>query len=266
MEPNLHSRELAEYIQLDLAGRHHRFEIPVADDFIVNRVDSDDISPLRFMTANEVTAKAEELGVKEFIYIEPDGTRRTFSQNREDWISSNKKTLENVQQNIDYDSLYSIQARGLKRNTARQSVVDPEIDRLMLQADTLALRCIQDESVRQKAFTQIMKTACLFPTYKQALETEMSERPVATIRDMIANEITANNTKGNEYCGVIIHMDAKKFLQQTDKGIVCHNASDVSGRLKIGQNVTVNYNYDSVGIVKTEPGKRDFGLRAREIL
>lgn len=161
---------LAERIQNDLSKAQYRYGVqdPFTD------------AQYYMSTANEMVAKADELGFTQFQGYSADRTvlqirkidgnwqsvtRNTYGE----WDTKGGNSLSDIQAKNDHESLSAINERLSLRASVNQNV-DKEIDKQMALADAFAFRRIQNPDMRESAALIISSNAYVNPEYKTGLE------------------------------------------------------------------------------------------------
>jgi putative DNA primase/helicase len=163
-EPNsTNGKELVERIQNDLSKAQHRYG--VQDPF-------NDANHF-ISTANEMVAKADELGSTRFQGYTADRVVSQFSKIDGEWKRDDGKTLAEIQAGIDQDSIGEISSRAQLRTQAGQDI-DYTIDRKLALADASAFLRIQDPKMQELAAVTIADNTREFPNYKTGLEVAYS--------------------------------------------------------------------------------------------
>lgn len=159
-QPNSESgKELVERIQNDLSKAQYRYG--VQDPFT---------DAQHYMsTANEMVAKADQLGFTRFQGYSADRAVSQISKIDGEWKRDDGKPLAEIQSGIDQDSIREISSRAQLRAQAGQDV-DHTIDRKLALADASAFLRIQDPKMQELAAVTIADTAREFPNYKSGLE------------------------------------------------------------------------------------------------
>lgn len=163
-EPNsTNGKELVERIQNDLSKAQHRYgvEDPLND---ANHFIS---------TANEMVAKANELGSTRFQGYTADRVVSQISKIDGEWKRDDGKTLAEIQAGIDQDGIGEISSRAQLRTQAGQDI-DYTIDRKLALADASAFLRIQDPKMQELAAVTIADNTREFPNYKTGLEAAYS--------------------------------------------------------------------------------------------
>jgi hypothetical protein len=196
---NQDSKELAERIKANLAETQHRFEIsdPRTD------------ATYRFYTAEDATAKAEELGATRFQGRSADGQVSQISKVDGDWKRSDGKSLADIQAEIDKVGVESIKARAEQRAAAGQGV-DAETDKQLALVDARDFRRIQNPDSQDKAAEQITENARVNPNYKAF--------DAAIAADRVENNAQENTSQNS----VELQRDiaARKAIEQTNDGLM----------------------------------------------
>ena len=180
---NQDGKELAERIKAHLAETQHRFEIS----------DSRTDATYRLYTAEDATAKAEELGATRFQGRSADGQVMQISKVDGDWKRSDGKSLADIQAEIDKASVESIKARAEQRAAAGHGV-DAETDRQMALADAFDFRRIQNPDSQDNAAEQITENARVNANYKAFDAAIAANR----IKEKVAPEVVQNIIALNE--------------------------------------------------------------------
>jgi hypothetical protein len=159
-QPNTTSgQELVERVQNDLSKTQYRYGV------------QDPFNDAKYLisTANEMVAKANQLGFTRFQGYTADRAVSQISKVDGEWRRDDGKPLAEVQSGIDQDSIAEISSRAQLRAQAGQDV-DHAIDRKLALADASAFLRIQDPKVQELAAVTIADTAREFPDYKAGLE------------------------------------------------------------------------------------------------
>jgi hypothetical protein len=180
---NQDGKELAERIKAHLAETQHRFEIS----------DSRTDATYRLYTAEDATAKAEELGATRFQGRSADGQVMQISKVDGDWKRNDGKSLADIQAEIDKASVESIKARAEQRAAAGHGV-NAETDRQMALADAFDFRRIQNPDSQDNAAEQITENARVNANYK-AFDAAISAN---RIKEKVAPEVVQNIIALNE--------------------------------------------------------------------
>ncbi|PPD50872.1 MAG: hypothetical protein CTY13_00840 [Methylobacter sp.] len=163
-QPNSASgKELVERIQNDLSKAQYRYGVqdPFTD------------SQYYMSTANEMIAKADQLGFIRFQGYTADRAVSQISKIDGEWMRDDGKTLAEIQSGIDQDSIEEISSRAQLRAKARQDV-DHTIDRKLALADASAFLRIQDPKMQELAAVALADNTREFPNYKTSLEVAYS--------------------------------------------------------------------------------------------
>lgn len=120
-------QELVERIQNDLSKAQYRYEV------------QDPFTDAKYLisTAEEMIAKADELGFTRFQGYTSDRTVSQISKVDGEWTREDGKTLVEVQADIDQESADEILSRAQLRSQAGQNV-DSETDKKLALADATA--------------------------------------------------------------------------------------------------------------------------------
>lgn len=155
--------KLVEQIQNDLSKAQHRYEV------------QDPFNDAKYIisTANEMVAKADQLGFTRFQGYTADRDVSQISKIDGEWKRDDGKTLAEVQSGIDQDSIGEISSRAQLRAQAGQDV-DHTIDRKLALADASAFLRIQDPKMQELAAVTIADNTREFPNYKTGLEVAYS--------------------------------------------------------------------------------------------
>ncbi len=155
--------KLVEQIQNDLSKAQHRYEV------------QDPFNDAKYLisTANEMVAKADQLGFTRFQGYTADREVSQISKIDGEWKRDDGKTLAEVQSGIDQDSIGEISSRAQLRAQAGQDV-DHTIDRKLALADASAFLRIQDPKMQELAAVTIADNTREFPNYKTGLEVAYS--------------------------------------------------------------------------------------------
>jgi len=155
--------KLVEQIQNDLSKAQHRYEV------------QDPFNDAKYLisTANEMVAKADQLGFTRFQGYTADREVSQISKIDGEWKRDDGKTLAEVQSSIDQDSIGEISSRAQLRAQAGQDV-DHNIDRKLALADASAFLRIQDPKTQELAAVVIADNTREFPNYKIGLEVAYS--------------------------------------------------------------------------------------------
>jgi len=156
-------KELVERIQNDLSKAQHRYG--VQDPF-------NDANHF-ISTANEMVAKADELGSTRFQGYTADRVVSQISKIDGEWKRDDGKTLAEIQAGIDQDGIGEISSRAQLRTQAGQDI-DYTIDRKLALADASAFLRIQDPKMQELAAVTIADNTREFPNYKTGLEVAYS--------------------------------------------------------------------------------------------
>ena len=155
--------KLVEQIQNDLSKAQHRYGV------------QDPRNDAKYLigTANEMIAKADELGATRFQGYTADRAVSQISKVDGEWRRDDGKTLAEVQSVIDQDSIAEISKRAQLREQVGQDI-DHGIDRKLALADASAFLRIQDPKMQELAAVVIADNTREFPNYKTGLEVAYS--------------------------------------------------------------------------------------------
>ena len=151
-------QELAEQIQNDLSKAQHRYGLQ----------DPRNDAKYLIATANEMVAKADELGATRFQGYTADRAVSQINKVDGEWRRDDGKTLAEVQAGIDQDSIAEISKRAQLR--AQAGDVDHTIDRKLALADASAFLRIQDPKMQELAAVTMADNSQEYPNYKTGLE------------------------------------------------------------------------------------------------
>jgi putative DNA primase/helicase len=156
-------QELVERIQNDLSKAQYRYEV------------QDPFTDAKYLisTAEEMIAKADELGFTRFQGYTSDRTVSQISKVDGEWTREDGKTLVEVQADIDQESADEILSRAQLRSQAGQNV-DSETDKKLALADATAFLRIQDPQMQQLVAVTIADNTREYPDYKTSLEVAYS--------------------------------------------------------------------------------------------
>ena len=151
--------DLAERIKTTLQKPQHRFELqdPFAE------------TTYRFQTSEAATAKADELRASRFQARGADGQVAQISKVDGQWKRDDGKALDDIQAEVDKESLQAIEGRAQQRAAAGQGI-DAETDKKMVLADAHAFRRIQEPGWQESAAVQMADNARDYPEYKAGLD------------------------------------------------------------------------------------------------
>jgi len=155
--------KLVEQIQNDLSKAQHRYGLQ----------DPRNDAKYLIATANEMIAKADELGATRFQGYTADRAVSQISKVDGEWRRDDGKTLAEVQSGIDQDSIAEISKRAQLREQVGQDI-DHGIDRKLALADASAFLRIQDPKMQELAAVVIADNTREFPNYKTGLEVAYS--------------------------------------------------------------------------------------------
>jgi len=208
---NQDGKELAERIKAHLAETQHRFEIS----------DSRTDTMYRLYTAEDATAKAEELGATRFQGRSADGQVMQISKVDGDWKRSDGKSLADIQAEIDKASVESIKARAEQRAAAGHGV-DAETDRQMALADAFDFRRIQNPDSQDNAAEQITENARVNANYKAFDAAIAANRIKEKVAPEVVQNIIALNERSQEISKQAAVLDNNQphtdpEIDQTDK-------------------------------------------------
>ena len=158
--------DLAERITTTLQKPQHRFELqdPFAE------------TTYRFQTSEAATAKADELRASRFQARGADGQVAQISKVDGEWKRDDGKALDDIQAEVDKESLQAIEGRAQQRAAAGQGI-DAETDMQMAKADAYAFRRIQEPGWQESAAVQMADNARDYPEYKAGLDKAISGYP-----------------------------------------------------------------------------------------
>jgi putative DNA primase/helicase len=156
-------QKLVEKIQNDLSKAQYRYGV------------QDPFTDAKYLisTADEMIAKADELGFTRFQGYTADRTVSQISKVDGEWTREDGKTLVEVQAGIDQESADEILSRAQLRSQAGQNV-DSETDKKLALADATAFLRIQDPQMQQLAAVTIAGNTREYPDYKIGLEVAYS--------------------------------------------------------------------------------------------
>lgn len=156
---NQDSKDLAERITTTLQKPQHRFELqdPFAE------------TTYRFQTSEAATAKADELRASRFQARGADGQVAQISKVDGQWKRADGKALDDIQAEVDKESIQAIEGRAQQRAAAGQGI-DAETDKQMAKADAYAFRRIQEPGWQESAAVQMADNARDYPEYKAGLD------------------------------------------------------------------------------------------------
>ena len=160
---NASGQELVERIQNDLSKAQYRYGVqdPFTD------------AQYYMSTANEMIAKADQLGFTRFQGYTADREVSQISKIDGEWKRDDGKTLAEIQAGIDQDGIGEISSRAQLRTQAGQDI-DYTIDRKLALADASAFLRIQDPKMQELAAVTIADNTREFPNYKTGLEAAYS--------------------------------------------------------------------------------------------
>lgn len=156
---NQDGEDLAERIKTTLKKPQHRFELqdPFAE------------TTYRFQTSEAATAKADELRASRFQARGADGQVAQISKVDGQWKRDDGKALDDIQAEVDKESIQAIEGRAQQRAAAGQGI-DAETDKQMAKADAYAFRRIQEPGWQESAAVQMADNASDYPEYKAGLD------------------------------------------------------------------------------------------------
>lgn len=151
-------KALAESIRTSLEGKQHRFEL---QDLFAD-------TTFRFQTAEAATAKADQLGTTRFQNRDAAGSVKQVNKVGGQWVRDDGQILADVQDDIDRDSVRTIEARAEQRAAVGLGL-DAEVDKQMALADAHAFRRIQDPTWQEKVAVKMADIARKYPEYRDGL-------------------------------------------------------------------------------------------------
>ena len=156
---NQDGEDLAERIKTTLQKPQHRFELqdPFAE------------TTYRFQTSEAATAKADELRASRFQARGANGQVAQISKVDGQWKRDDGKALDDIQAEVDKESIQAIEGRAQQRAAAGQGI-DAETDKQMAKADAYAFRRIQEPGWQESAAVQMADNASDYPEYKAGLD------------------------------------------------------------------------------------------------
>lgn len=156
---NQDGKGLAERITTTLQKPQHRFELqdPFAE------------TTYRFQTSEAATAQADELRASRFQARGADGQVAQISKVDGEWKRDDGKALDDIQAELDKESIQAIEGRAQQRAAAGQGI-DAETDKQMAKADAYAFRRIQEPGWQESAAVQMADNARDYPEYKAGLD------------------------------------------------------------------------------------------------
>lgn len=156
-------QELVERIQHDLSKAQYRYGV------------QDPFTDAKYLisTADEMIAKADELGFTRFKGYTSDRMVSQISKVHGEWMREDGKTLAEVQVGIDQESADEIFSRAQLRAQPGQ-IVDTETDKKLALADASAFLRIQDPQMQQLVAVTIADNTREYPDYKTGLEVAYS--------------------------------------------------------------------------------------------
>ena len=156
-------QELVERIQNDLSKAQYRYGV------------QDPFTDAKYLisTADEMIAKADELGFTRFQGYTSDRMVSQISKVHGEWMREDGKTLAEVQVGIDQESADEIFSRAQLRAQPGQ-IVDTETDKKLALADATAFLRIQDPQMQQLVAVTIADNTREYPDYKTGLEVAYS--------------------------------------------------------------------------------------------
>ena len=156
-------QELVERIQNDLSKAQYRYGV------------QDPFTDAKYLisTADEMIAKADELGFTRFQGYTSDRMVSQISKVDGEWMREDGKTLAEVQVDIDQESADEIFSRAQLRAQPGQ-IVNTETDKKLALADATAFLRIQDPQMQQLVAVTIADNTREYPDYKTGLEVAYS--------------------------------------------------------------------------------------------
>lgn len=214
--------ELETRVKTDLAETQYRYGV----------IDPNNHAQYRVYTSAAMIAKAEEFGINEVIGYSADGRQSRISKMGDNWVRADGKKIEDLQAEIDKQSLADIMSRAQLRAKVGQSG-DHDIDRKLALADASAFLRIQDAEQQKIAAAVIVKNTREHADYKTGLEvaytgsirnppkiSEVAERIYrlerGTPRDQSANEPAAEQARKQETSHVFLLRTGKREREFTD--------------------------------------------------
>lgn len=214
--------ELETRVKTDLAESQYRYGV----------IDPNNHAQYRVYTSAEMIAKAEEFGINEVIGYSADGRQSRIAKTGDNWVRADGEMIEDLQVEIDKQSLADIMSRAQLRAKVGQSG-DHDIDRKLALADASAFLRIQDAEQKKIAAAVIVKNTREHADYKTGLEvaytgsirnppkiSEVAERIYrlerGTPRDQSANEPAAEQARKQETSHVFLLRTGKREREFTD--------------------------------------------------
>jgi hypothetical protein len=151
--------ELETRVKTDLAETQYRYGV----------IDPNNGAQYRVYRSAEMITKAEEFGINEVIGYSAHGRQSRITKTGDNWVRADGKKLEDLQTEIDKQSLADIIIRAQLRAKVGQSG-DHDIDRKLALADASAFLRIQDAEQQKIAAAVIVKNAHEHADYKTGLE------------------------------------------------------------------------------------------------
>lgn len=151
--------ELETRVKTDLAETQYRYGV----------IDPNNHAQYRVHTAAEMIAKADEFGINETIGYSADGRVSRITKTGDSWVRADGKKIEDLQAEIDKQSLAEITSRAQLRAKVGQTG-DHDIDCKMALADASAFMRIQDIEQQKIAAAIIVKNTQEHADYKTGLE------------------------------------------------------------------------------------------------
>jgi hypothetical protein len=151
--------ELETRVKTDLAETQYRYGV----------IDPKNHAQYRVYTSAEMIAKADEFGINEVKGYSADGRESRITKTGDNWVRADGKKIEDIQAEIDKQSLADIVSRAQLRTKVGQTG-DHNIDRKLALADASAFLRIQDAEQQKIAAAAITKNTQEHADYKAGLE------------------------------------------------------------------------------------------------
>lgn len=218
----LPSEELETRVKTDLAETQYRYGV----------IDPNNHAQYRVYTSAEMIAKAEEFGINEVIGYSADGRQTRITKTGNNWVRADGKKIEDLQAEIDKQSLADIMSRAQLRVKVGQSG-DHDIDRKLALVDASAFLRIQDAEQQKIAAAAIVKNTQEHADYKTGLEvaytgsirnppkiSDVADRiyrlELGTPREQSANEPATEQAREQEAVHVFTLRTGKREREFTD--------------------------------------------------
>lgn len=155
----LPGEQLETRVKTDLAETQYRYGV----------IDPNNHAQYRVYTSAEMIAKAEEFRINEVIGYSADGRQTRITKTGDNWVRADGKKLEELQTEIDKQSVADIMSRAQLRAKVGQTG-DHDIDRKLALADASAFLRIQNAEQQKIAAAAIVKNTQEHADYKTGLE------------------------------------------------------------------------------------------------